>query len=45
LWRNGGWHPDAAYEQYLRLRDALPGHLKPLLVVGYYVGNRIGELR
>lgn len=31
--------------QYLALRDALPEHLKALLVVGYYCGNRLGELR
>ena len=29
---------------YLRLRDALPEHLRAIFVVGYHVGNRIGEL-
>ena len=32
-------------KQYVKLRDELPWHLKALLVVGYFVGNRIGELR
>lgn len=31
--------------EYQALRDALPEHLKTLLVVGYHVGNRAGELR
>jgi integrase len=31
--------------QYRLLRDTLPAHLKCLLVVGYHVGCRIGELR
>jgi integrase len=31
--------------QYLSLRNALPDHLKTLLVVGYHCGNRLGELR
>jgi integrase len=31
--------------QYLSLRAALPDHLKTLLVVGYHLGNRLGELR
>jgi integrase len=32
------------YESYCRLRDALPAYLRLLLVVGYYVGCRVGEL-
>jgi integrase len=32
-------------EQYKTLRDALPEHLKPLFVVGYHTGIRLGELR
>jgi integrase len=31
--------------QYRALRDKLPTHLRCLLVVGYHVGCRIGELR
>jgi integrase len=31
--------------QYLSLRNALPDHLKTLMVVGYHCGNRLGELR
>lgn len=31
--------------QYLVLREAMPDHLKTLLVVGYHCGNRMGELR
>lgn len=31
--------------QYLSLRNALPDHLKTLLVVGYHCGNRLSELR
>jgi integrase len=31
--------------QYMALREALPDHLKALLVVGYHCGNRLGELR
>jgi integrase len=33
------------HEQYVALLNVLPHHLKCLLVVGYHVGNRIGELR
>jgi len=33
------------HDQYLALRNALPDHLKCLLVVGYHVGTRLGELR
>jgi integrase len=31
--------------QYIALRNALPDHLKTVLVVGYHCGNRLGELR
>ncbi|MGB7762852.1 MAG: site-specific integrase [Bryobacteraceae bacterium] len=31
--------------QYVALREALPDHLKALMVVGYHCGNRLGELR
>jgi len=31
--------------QYDRLLAAMPDHLKCLLVVGYHLGNRLGELR
>jgi integrase len=30
---------------YLRLRQELPEHLRPIFVVAYHVGNRLGELR
>jgi integrase len=30
---------------YLRLRRELPDYLRPIFVVAYHVGNRIGELR
>jgi integrase len=33
------------HSQYVALREKLPAHLKCLLVVGYHVGCRIGELR
>ena len=33
------------HEQYRALLDKLPSHLKCLLVVGFHVGCRIGELR
>jgi integrase len=32
------------HEDYRRLRDALPEPLRPLLVVGYHTGARVGEL-
>jgi integrase len=32
-------------QDYLVLRTAMPDHLKALFVVGYHVGNRLGELR
>ena len=31
--------------QYLKLRNELPEYLKPLFVVAYHLGNRVGELR
>jgi integrase len=33
------------HAQYLELLRCLPPHLKALFVVGYHVGNRLGELR
>jgi integrase len=33
------------YDAYLRLRDELPEEVRPLFVVGYYTGARVGELR
>ncbi len=33
------------HEQYVKLREALPSHLKALFVVGYHTGARVGELR
>jgi integrase len=30
--------------QYEKLRDALPDYLKPLFIVGYFTGVRVGEL-
>jgi integrase len=32
-------------EGYLRLRQELPAHLRPIFVIAYHVGNRLGELR
>jgi integrase len=32
-------------EQYKAVRDSLPEHLKPLFLVGYHTGIRLGELR
>jgi len=32
-------------EGYLRLRQELPEYLRPIFVVAYHVGNRLGELR
>jgi len=31
-------------DQYEKLRDALPDYLKPLFIVGYFTGVRVGEL-
>ncbi len=31
--------------QYLKLRNELPDYLRPLFVVAYHLGNRLGELR
>ena len=39
--RQGFLEPD----QYVTLRHELPDYLRPLLVVAYYTGVRIGELR
>jgi integrase len=32
-------------EGYMRLRQELPEYLRPIFVVAYHVGNRLGELR
>ncbi len=32
-------------KQYVKLRDELPEYLKPIFVVAYHLGNRLGELR
>src|SRR5262249_51126101 len=31
--------------EYLRLKQELPEYLRPLFIVAYHVGNRLGELR
>lgn len=33
------------YEQYRRLRDELPDHVKPIAGVGYFTGIRLAEIR
>lgn len=33
------------YEEYMALKEALPPHLKPLIVMAYHTGMRLGELR
>src|SRR5947209_8467087 len=33
-----------AHEDYAKLRDELPAHQKPLLVIGYHLGMRSGEI-
>ena len=33
-----------AHADYVKLRDELPPHLKPLLVIGYHLGMRSGEM-
>jgi integrase len=33
------------YEEYQALKEALPPHLKPLVIMAYHTGMRLGELR
>lgn len=32
------------YESYAKLRDAMPDHLKPVVIMGFYTGMRQGEI-
>ncbi|OPY65970.1 MAG: site-specific tyrosine recombinase XerD [Syntrophorhabdus sp. PtaU1.Bin050] len=32
------------HDEYVKIREALPVHLRPVLVMGYYTGMRLGEI-